>query len=310
MKVEILAQGDVDGSTLSAAIKERVREQSFTRIDIAVAYLTMQGVRVLERLVGDNIASSRWMIGLDDAVTQPEALEYLHNRQNVELKVAKLSPLRRFHPKIYSFYDDNHPGRSLLVVGSSNLTERGMIKNAECNVLIDYDSKDEAPEALSVFESFWALGDEISLEGIERYRESYVRAKAKRKELSDSGDAPPEPEANASVAAFVPHETTKEIVLAEAVARIANAQADGVCTLQLAYDRVPRMVALNPVDYTPYKGQTNPRWHQIIRNIKSNDKRKGGDTTNYIANGYLEHVGGGYRITQKGKEHIKNLDAL
>ena len=49
MKVEILAQGDVDGSTLSAAIKERVREQSFTRIDIAVAYLTMQGVRVLER---------------------------------------------------------------------------------------------------------------------------------------------------------------------------------------------------------------------------------------------------------------------
>ena len=50
-----------------------------------------------------------------------------------------------------------------------------------------------------------------------------------------------------------------------------------------------------------------PYYYQIIRNLKSNKKNK----TNFITQGHCEDIKGGFRITEKGiefvKEHFKDL---
>lgn len=304
MKFQLLAQGGAKELSLAAAIKRRVRTASFNRIDVAAAYVTLQGVRALEATLGSKPASSRWVVGLDDAITQPEAIEYLVALAGADLRVAKLSPARRFHPKVYRFLEDGVPGRSLLVVGSGNMTERGLHKNAEGAVLLDAENEGDVKLGLTMFEELWAVGRKLEVGELAAYAERYKKAKQSRKAVEDAGDAPPEPPATAGVAPTIPGDSTKEAVLALAVARIAASQPNGQCSLDLAYDRIPKMVALTAKDYVPYKGQKNPRWVQIVRNIQSNSSNPGPGSTNFIANGYLEHVGEGYRVTELGRAFV------
>lgn len=274
MKIQLLAQGGVKELSLAAAIKSRVRTAPFDRVDVAAAYVTLQGVRALETTLGSKPAASRWVVGLDDAITQPAAIEYLIALAGAELRVAKLSPARRFHPKVYRFHEENAPSRSLLVVGSGNLTQHGIHKNAEGAVLLDSENEADVALGLKMFEELWGIGHQLEAGELAAYAERYKEAKASRKAVEDAGDAPPEPPVAAEVAATIPNVSTKEAVLALAVARIAAAQPNGECSLDLAYDRIPKMVALTAKDYVPYSGQTNPRWVQIVRNIQSNYKSR------------------------------------
>lgn len=300
MKFQLLAQGGAREVSLAAAIKLRVRTAPFNRLDVAAAYVTLQGVRALEATLGSKPASSRWVVGLDDAITQPEAIEYLVALAGAELRVAKLSPARRFHPKVYRFFDDNAPGRSLLVVGSGNLTQRGIQKNAEGAVLLDAENEADVALGVTMFEELWAIGRKLEVGELAAYAERYKKAKASRKAVEDAGDSPPEPHAVAPVAPFIPGDLTTEAVLALAVARIAAAQPNGQCSLALAYDLIPKMVALTARDYVPYKRHKRPSWQQRVRNIQSNWEKG----NNFIHQGYLEGIGGGYRVTDKGRRLI------
>lgn len=304
MKIQLLAQGGASQRSLVAAIKRRVLSSPFDRIEIAAAYMTLQGIRALETTLGAKPTSSRWVIGLDDAITQPEAIDYLQTLAGADLRVAKLSPARRFHPKVYRFLEGGKPDRSLLVVGSGNMTERGLHKNAEGAVLLDAEDEADVKLGLAMFEELWAVGRKLKAGELAAYAERYKKAKQSRKAIEDAGDAPPEPPAKAEVAVTIPGDSTKEAILALAVARIAASQPNGECSLDLAYDLIPQMVALTAKDYVPYKGQKNPRWVQIVRNIQSNSSNPGPRSTNFIAQGYLEHVGEGYRITDRGRDFI------
>lgn len=295
-----MAQGGTEQLSLAAAIKAHVREASFDRAEVAAAYVTLQGVRALETVLGAKPVQSRWIVGLDDAISQPEAIEYLGALAGADLRVAKLSPNRRFHPKVYRFWQSDAPGRCLLVVGSGNLTERGLHVNAEGAVLLSAETAGDVSRCEEMFDELWKVGGPISAGELTAYAERYKKAKQSRKAVEEAGDSPPEPPATEPVVATIPGESTKEAVLALAVARIAAAQPDGICSLNLAYDLIPKMVPLTPKDYIPYKGQRDPRWKQIVRNIQSNSK-PGPNNNNFIAKGYLEGVGEGYRITDAGR---------
>lgn len=305
MRIELVAQGGAGQRSLAAAIKRHVRAKSFDRVDVAAAYATKQGIRALEHVLGGPPPVSRWVVGLDDAITQPEAIAYLATLAGAQLHVAKLTPERRFHPKLYHFWQADTPDRSLLVVGSANLTDRGMQKNAEAAVLVVSEIAAEVRSAHAAFEELWEVGLPLAAGQLADYTARYTRAKAARRVVEQAGDAPAEPPATAPVSETIPGTNTREAVLALAVAKIAAAQPDGRCSLDLAYERIPQMVALTPIDYVPYKGQGNPRWVQIVRNIQSNSSNPGPGSTNFIARGLLRGIGGGYEITDLGRTYIQ-----
>ncbi|MFD1610286.1 phospholipase D-like domain-containing protein [Sphingomonas tabacisoli] len=299
MQSEILPQGGGLGLSLAAALKPCVLSEAFDRLDVAVAYATLQGIRALDRVTG-TIPVTRWILGLDDAITQPAAIAHLQNRAGAELRVARLSPVRRFHPKLYRFWSSTAPESALLVIGSGNMTQRGLQENAEAAVLLRAEDAADARNILSAFEELWAIGHEPSAQELADYAIVYAATAVDRRNVSSREAAPPEPAAQERVEDMIPTGKTSEAVIGVAVARLAAAQPDGICTLNLAKRMVPRMIALTADDLAPSNSQPNAKWVQRLRNIQSN--WDGGPASNNpIARGYLEHVDSGYRITAAGR---------
>lgn len=307
MKVQVLAQGGPSGLSLAAAIKQHVRETNYDRLDVAVAYATLQGIHALERILDALPPVSRWLVGLDDAVTQPEALEHLLQQPGAEVRVAKLSPARRFHPKLYRLWDSAHVDCSLLVIGSGNLTQNGLQENAEAGVLLQAESVAEANEGAQTFDELWQLGHTPTSAELQAYRAIYAELADNRKAFTTSGAAPAEPEPVEAVGDAIPTWRTTENVIATAVVRIAAANAEGICSFEEARRRIPLMIALTADDLAKSNSQNNAKWVQRLRNIQSNHDG-GPDSTNFIRSGYLEHVPSvGYRITAKGRQMIERL---
>jgi HKD family nuclease len=115
----------------------------YERVDVAVAYASAEGVRLLdERLSGPNWsgARKRFLVSMDFGFTQPRALVRLSELSNAEVRVpngravlasATLRPPSTFHAKVFLFGLDELPYLSALVVGSANLTASALTTGAE-----------------------------------------------------------------------------------------------------------------------------------------------------------------------------------
>lgn len=79
--------------------------------------------------------------GAEGGVTEREAietlLEQLGEQSNVELYIYHEKG-RTFHPKLYLFSDEEDEA-ALLIVGSSNWSQGGLLNNVEANVIIKLD---------------------------------------------------------------------------------------------------------------------------------------------------------------------------
>ena len=298
MRVEIVPQGGRDGLSLAAAIKQDCENPLHDRFDAAVAYATAQGVRALDRLLGRTVVQSRWVLGLDDAITQSAAIDMLQQRAGAEVRVVKLSPARRFHPKYYRLWSSTDATRSVTIIGSGNMTERGLQSNAEAAVILRSDTAVDSVATADAFHQFWHLGHTPQHDELERYRVAEQLAAAARRKSAERRDSPGDPSPDQDATEAIPVLRTSENVIARAVCLIAANQFSGICSFEDARRLVPRMVALTPGDLARSNSQQNAKWIQLLRNIQSNSR--GG--TNYIASGYLEHVPGiGYRITPAGR---------
>jgi HKD family nuclease len=86
------------------------------------------------------------IVGIDQEGTSKEALnEILKLDINSYIFYQNESPI--FHPKIYLFEGDNI---IKIIVGSSNLTGRGLFTNVESSLLIEFDSNDAEGAALLI----------------------------------------------------------------------------------------------------------------------------------------------------------------
>ncbi len=97
--------------------------------------------------------------------------------------------------------------------------------------------------------------------------------------------------------------TEQDIALG--VMRIAANQVNNIATFNRCRAEMPNLVNLTAANNAPSQTRPGePMWHQIVRNIKSHDIAG----TNYIANGWLQHVPRvGYRITPAGRAHLAGL---
>lgn len=153
----------------------------YERVDVAVAYASAEGVRLLdEKLSGPNWigARKRFLVSLDFGFTQPAALIRLSELSNAEVRVpngravlasATLRPPSAFHAKVFIFGLDELPYLRALVVGSANLTASALTTGAEVVTTQSWSQRGFPPAAwrhlkkaqpvLDWFEDTWKDAD-------------------------------------------------------------------------------------------------------------------------------------------------------
>ena len=206
MDVKLIAQGRVpDGPSLTAALRESLTGLEMNRLDVAVAYATVSGITALQQAVTAFPANSRWVIGLDDAITQPEAIVRLMQMPGATVRFAALaSEGRRFHPKVYCLWSTAAPERCLLSVGSGNMTLNGLRTNGEVATILTSTSAQECEELKSIWAEMWELGAPATQEKLDEYRVRYELARKARKMVTAAGAAPPDPEPDEPVEEYIP----------------------------------------------------------------------------------------------------------
>lgn len=92
------------------------------------------------------------IVGIDQEGTSKEALEEIFNL-NIASYIFYQNEAPIFHPKIYLFEGDKE---IKLIVGSSNLTGRGLFTNVESSLLIEFDITDkEGPALLTNLKTYY-----------------------------------------------------------------------------------------------------------------------------------------------------------
>lgn len=162
MKLEVWAQtpGSPVAGSLGSIFRSKLMGGRFDVARSAVAYVTIAGARELLAAASPHpFSSSKWLVGLDDCVTQPNAIELLGGLRGAELRVVSLeSQGWRFHPKFFLFDSRVGVRRSLAVIGSANLSAAALSGNAEAFALLELTGAREFAELDQSWESLWRLG--------------------------------------------------------------------------------------------------------------------------------------------------------
>ena len=119
--------------------------QDIDQLTIASAYVTRSGCSVLLNAIHDRVGQRAFdaipkvlMTSMDYGLTEPDALHLWSGLPNASVYLAgteslryqSLTPVKAFHPKIYSFRQGRTATYNTLV-GSANLTGRGLSVNTE-----------------------------------------------------------------------------------------------------------------------------------------------------------------------------------
>jgi len=101
----------------------------------------------------NNFKKLNLIVGIDEEGTSKEALYEINNLKiNSYIFYQTESPI--FHPKIYLFEGEKE---TKLILGSSNLTARGLFGNVESSLLIEFSNKDkEGMQLLSELKEYYS----------------------------------------------------------------------------------------------------------------------------------------------------------
>lgn len=142
MKVSFLGQGFTENSSNSIGIhlNNYLKDKSFNSFFAISAFSSPLGVKLLDSIeqAKEYFDQINIVVGIDQNGTSKEALEELLLLEiNSYVFYQKESPI--FHPKIYLFEGQ---GSTALIIGSSNLTGKGLFTNIESSVLIQFKNED------------------------------------------------------------------------------------------------------------------------------------------------------------------------
>ncbi|HLD05284.1 MAG TPA: phospholipase D family protein [Candidatus Nanoarchaeia archaeon] len=143
MQVSFLGQGlQEEGISVGSMLKESFQNPAFHSFTALAAFASVSGVRLLrERIEESKAHITGWkvFVGIDQKGTSKESLEELLTldiNTYIYFTVTKII----FHPKIYLFEGEKE---SKVIIGSSNLTERGLFNNVEASIVVDIKQPDE-----------------------------------------------------------------------------------------------------------------------------------------------------------------------
>ena len=178
-----------DLSTVVAHIEQLASDKKLDSIHVAMAYVSVAGVRDLLGVLHDRqLGQSRWLIGIDDAVSQPGAIELCRDLKHSAVRVASFEEIAlRFHPKALLMTSSSAPAIGFMMVGSANLTHHGLSRNAESVVFLHAESVADVSELVSKWDELWKLGRRMDDKELQAYRARYNKNKAIRGKFARSG---------------------------------------------------------------------------------------------------------------------------
>lgn len=144
MEIKFIGQGLDPESDITAGnyLINSLNNNQYNRFDAFVAFISTGGIRNIQeelKSFKDAGRAVRLFVGVNLNATSKEALEQLLALE-VETYVIYSPNSLIYHPKIYTFIGDNN---TRAIIGSSNLTEKGLFQNVEASVCIDYNNGDE-----------------------------------------------------------------------------------------------------------------------------------------------------------------------
>lgn len=154
------------------------------KVNMAVAFINKKGLRLvlddIKRVLSRTRSRVRILTRISkDAFNEPSALRLLLDLSEdyegrAEIRIAKLG--EHFHEKMYLF------SNNVLLrffVGSSNLTEEGLISEGEMNVKISCNQMNNiAKLAIENFEAHWNDADELTKEIVDSYASFYLHVRS------------------------------------------------------------------------------------------------------------------------------------
>jgi len=172
---ELLLNDKVVGKKVLTTIEQELR--ICDEFMFSVAFITTSGIASLkqtlkeleQRKVPGKILASQYL-----NFTQPEALRWLMNFKNIELKIVTEGD---FHSKGYLFRKGSMYN---LIIGSSNLTAGALSKNKEWNLKVSATNSSElVKHTVEVFKNEFETATKVDLKWLTTY-ELYYRSQLER----------------------------------------------------------------------------------------------------------------------------------
>lgn len=144
MKVTFLGQGFESDSLNSVGniVTKLFKESKFSSFTGISAFASEAGVIGLSECISngaDSYETLNLIVGIDQEGTSKKALKEINQLGiNSYIFYQKESPI--FHPKIYIFEGEND---TVLIIGSSNLTARGLFGNVESSLMVEFTNDNQ-----------------------------------------------------------------------------------------------------------------------------------------------------------------------
>lgn len=144
MEIEILGQGfePISKKSVGNVLIDNFSNKNFNSFTAISAFATLSGINGVSNLISKatHLKKILVVVGVNEKVTSKEALEKLLNIKNIKSYVFFGNNNSIFHPKIYLFEGDKN---SILIIGSSNLTGRGLFTNIETSIQVTIDNNND-----------------------------------------------------------------------------------------------------------------------------------------------------------------------
>jgi HKD family nuclease len=194
MRTDFLSQCPTtpNPDNLQSFLRTQINKEQFDTARVATAYATVSGVRaLLTAFEQHGLCNSLWLLGLDDAVTQPGAIELLMSLENAEVRVASHEDKNfRFHPKFFAFGQAGESKKQLSLIGSANLTASALCGNAEAVAILESQDEKDRTSVDAVWSSLWIQGHKPSKAELDAYKEKYEKAATLRQQYKTIAKKP------------------------------------------------------------------------------------------------------------------------
>lgn len=144
MELKFIGQGLDPESDITAGnfIIDSLESENYNSFNAFVAFVSTGGIKnIIDQLIAFREAGGeiKLYLGVNLNATSKEALEKLLEYQ-IESYVVFSPNSIIYHPKIYTFEGAE---RKRAIIGSANMTEKGLFQNIEASVCVDFESTDE-----------------------------------------------------------------------------------------------------------------------------------------------------------------------
>jgi len=142
MDICFLGQSPFSNESAEKIILKSLKNEVFNQFTAIVAFATEGGVKSIVEQIKNakkHHAEVEFYIGIDQQVTSYEALNLLLKSQ-IDCYIYHSNSDFIFHPKIYIF-EGKECGK--IIIGSSNLTTKGLSLNMEASLEVDFKMNDE-----------------------------------------------------------------------------------------------------------------------------------------------------------------------